>query len=170
MKEYFDKNMIIYKNIRSLALLKDNKRQLIIQDSVNAIWKEAESEDIDDLEDTLKSMEISISILNTYIGFIGDFKNEYNIFKVKNMDDKRSKGARCDQSGKSDTLNLLNKIINNDSKYTIDNTKKRNKIEFCIIQELMLRHYDEIKKDNKKWFLSTSEIAINNQRDKINIR
>ena len=156
--------------MNGLLLLKNNKRQLLIQDKKNAIWKEAEAEDVDDLADTIQSTEIPISTLNTYIGFIGDFKNEYSIFKVKNMEDKRSKGARCDQSGKSDTLNVLNKIINEDGKYTIDNTKKRNKIEFCIIQELMLRHYDEIKKDNKKWFLSTSEIAINNQRDKINIR
>ena len=170
MKEYFDTKIITYKQLNGLLLLKNNKRQLLIQDKKNAIWKEAESEDVDDLADTIQSMEIPISTLNTYIGFIGDFKNEYSIFKVKNMEDKRSKGARCDQSGKSDTLNVLNKIINEDGKYTIDNTKKRNKMEFCIIQEMMLRYYDEIEKDSKKWFLSISEVAINHKRDELTIR
>ena len=77
---------------------------------------------------------------------------EYKIFKVKNMEDKRSKGARCDQAGKSETINLLNTIIG-EPKYTSENTKKRNKIEFCIIQEMYMRYFDKINKNNKQLFL-----------------
>ena len=59
----------------------------------------------------LKKKIIKLTDMNQYVGFIGDFKNEFNIFKVKNLDDKRSKGARCDQAGKSDTIKLLNSIL-----------------------------------------------------------
>ena len=55
------------------------------------------------------------------------------------MDDKRSKGARCDQSGKSDAVKLLNTIIGKDQdenvKYTPENIKGINKTEFCVLQE-----------------------------------
>ena len=102
-----------------------------------------------------------ISKINNYVGFIGNFKNEYNIFKVKNMEDKRSKGARCDQSGKSDSIKLLNMILD-ENKYTTENTKGRNKIEFCILQELILRKYDKENENNKRWFLRVNEALINN--------
>ena len=38
------------------------------------------------------------------------------IFKVKQLNKKRNKGARCDQSGKADTIKLLNLIID-ENKY-----------------------------------------------------
>ena len=97
---------------------------------------------------------------NNIVGFIASFKNDYNIFKVKNMEDKRSKGARCDQSGKADSLKLLNTILG-ETKYTTGNTKGRNKVEFCILQEFILRNNNIIHKD-KKWFLTPQESIINN--------
>ena len=77
------------------------------------------------------------------------------------MNEKRNKGARCDQSGKNETLKLLNKI-EGDNIYTLDNTKKRNQMEFCVIQEFKLRYYNYLNKNNKKWFFSPSEASINN--------
>jgi len=55
---------------------------------------------------------------------MGDFKNELKIFKVKNMTDPRSKGARCDQSGKSETIKLLNLIIGTEM-FTSANRKRQ---------------------------------------------
>ena len=77
------------------------------------------------------------------------------------MKDKRSKGARCDQSGKSDAIKLLNSILD-ETRYTNENTKGRNKTEFCIIQEMVLRDFDKKKKSGKRWFLKTDESIINN--------
>ena len=37
-------------------------------------------------------------------------KNNYLVFKIKDMTSKRNKGARCDQATKAKTLILLNKI------------------------------------------------------------
>ena len=81
------------------------------------------------------------------------------------MDDKRSKGARCDQSGKSDTVKLLNTIVGKDQddnmKYTPENIKGINKTEFCVLQEMYLRYFNETNKNNKRWFLSPEEAIIN---------
>jgi hypothetical protein len=77
------------------------------------------------------------------------------------MSDSRSKGSRCDQSGKSNATKLLNSIID-ETKYTQSNTKSRNKLEFCVLQEMYLRFYDKINKDEKRWFLNPSEMIINN--------
>ena len=75
------------------------------------------------------------------------------------LEDPKSKGARCDQSGKSVAINLLNTIVDREE-YTKENTRGRNKMEFCILQEFLLRLYNENKKDDKIWFVSPIE-AIN---------
>ena len=49
-----------------------------------------------------------------------------------------------------------------EAKYTPVNTKSRNKLEFCVLQEMYLRFYDKINKDEKRWFLNPSEMIINN--------
>ena len=76
------------------------------------------------------------------------------------MEDKRGKGARCDQSGKSDTYGIINYILD-ENKYTSENTKKRKKMEFCVIQELLLRFYNKMKRNDKIWFLNQQETVIN---------
>jgi hypothetical protein len=159
VKAYFDYQLLKNKDIEGIIIPKDNKHYLLIKS--NSEWIKGEQEDYVDLANSIKEKIIKIDTMNQYIGFIGDFKNEYNIFKVKNLQDKRSKGARCDQAGKSDTIKLLNDIIQ-ENKYTAANTKGRNKKEFCVIQELVLRYFNKIKKNNKKWFLTPQEVIINN--------
>lgn len=159
IKNYYDSYLLKNKGIVGIILPKDNKPLLLVLDGKS--WKDALSEDYTDLANELKKLILDISKINNYVGFIGNFKNEYNIFKVKNMEDKRSKGARCDQSGKSDSIKLLNMILD-ENKYTTENTKGRNKIEFCILQELILRKYDKENENNKRWFLRVNEALINN--------
>ena len=159
LKAYFDSQLLKNKDIEGIIIPKDNKQYLLIKS--NSEWIKGEQEDYVDLANQIKEKIIKVVTMNQYIGFIGDFKNEYNIFKVKNLQDKRSKGARCDQAGKADTIKLLNDIIQ-ENKYTAANTKGRNKKEFCVIQELVLRYFNKIKKNNKKWFLTPQEVIINN--------
>ena len=85
------------------------------------------------------------------MGFIADFKKDYMIFKVKQLQ-KRNKGARCDQSGKIETIKLLNLIVGT-QKYTAENTKHINQKQLCVLQEYILRIYDYNNKDGKRWFL-----------------
>ena len=161
IKSYYDNKLLENKGLIGIILAKNDKPFLLIKDNTSSRWKDGQQEDYTDLIPALKTLTIPTSSYNTYVGFVDMFKKDYKIFKVKNMEDKRSKGARCDQAGKSETINLLNTIIG-ETKYTSDNTKKRNKIEFCIIQEMYMRYFDKINKNNKRWFLTPSEAIINN--------
>jgi len=159
LKNYFDKQILRMNEIEGIIIPKENKQFLLVK-SENE-WTKGQQEDYVDLAPAIKEKIIKITNMNQYLGFIGDFKNEYNIFKVKNMEDKRSKGARCDQAGKAETIKLLNAILQ-ENKYTTTNTKGRNKKEFCVIQELVLRSFNKNKKNNKIWFLTPQEAIINN--------
>jgi hypothetical protein len=159
LKNFYDSIILENKGIVGIIVPKENKQYLLVKGDRK--WAKGESEDYTDLTSEFKKMLIPMSQYNQYIGFIGNFKNEYNIFKVKNMEDKRGKGARCDQTSKSDTVELLNNILNA-NKYTPENTKGRKKLEFCVIQEMLLRYFDKIRKDSKTWFLNQSAAMINN--------
>ena len=158
IKKYYDELMLDNKGIIGIILPKDNKQHLLVKGGEE--WKNGQQEDYTDLVPELKKLVIPLTNYNTLVGFITMFKKDYNIFKVKNLDDKRSKGARCDQAGKSETIMLLNEIID-DTVYSSDNTKGRNKIEFCVLQEMYLRYFDKTSKNNKRWFVTPSEMIIN---------
>ena len=144
------------------ALLLQNKGEYIfvVRDK-RGLWITAESEDIKDLELEIKKLNIELHNYNTIVGYIGSFKGEFNIFKVKQLDVKRNKGARCDQTGKSDALNMLNKIVGSET-YTAENMKRFNQNLICILQEIYLRLYDLEKKNKKRWFLFPGEAVLNN--------
>jgi hypothetical protein len=131
-------------------------------------WVEAESEDIRDFSNILSNYQQKIiKNLNKVVGFISIFKNEYLVFKVKTMDEKRNKGARCDQSGKYDVITLINKILSlNPStnieqfKFTTMNTKERTNKELCVFEELLLRTLNEHNANGKYWFLSPADAML----------
>ena len=158
IKKYYDDLMLDNKGIIGIILPKDNKQHLLVKGDEE--WKNGQQEDYTDLVPELKKLVIPLTNYNTLVGFITMFKKDYNIFKVKNLDDKRSKGARCDQAGKSETIKLLNEIMD-DTVYSSENTKGRNKIEFCVLQEMYLRYFDKTSKNNKRWFVTPSEMIIN---------
>jgi len=159
LKGYYDKLLLQNKGVVGLIVPKENKQYLLVKG--DSEWIQGEQEDYTDLTSEIKKIIVPLESYNQYIGFVGSFKTEFNIFKVKNMNDKRSKGARCDQAGKADTINLLD-TINGDNKYTANNTKGRNKIEFCILQELTLRYFDKTNKSGLRWFLNQQEAVVNN--------
>jgi len=158
IKKIYDDMILHNKGVRGIILLKDNNRYLLIKG--DEMWIKGESEDYSDLSPEIEKLILPLQSYNRYVGFVGNFKNQYNIFKIKDMEDKRGKGARCDQSGKSDTYGIINYILG-ENKYTSENTKGKKKIEFCVIQELLLRFYNKINKDNKVWFLNQQEAIIN---------
>jgi hypothetical protein len=158
IKKIYDDMILHNKGVYGIILLKDNKRYLLIKGDEQ--WVKGESEDYSDLSPEIEKLILPLQSYNRYVGFVGNFKNQYNIFKIKDMEDKRGKGARCDQSGKSDTYGIINYILG-ENKYTSENTKGKKKIEFCVIQELLLRFYNKINKDNKVWFLNQQEVIIN---------
>ena len=158
--DYYNGKVITVKNVKGLILQQKNQPVYIALGRDN-LWRLAESEDVKDLEPKIDELQIPIEQFNKLIGFIGDFKGEFNIFRVKQMDKKRNTGARCDQSGKAEALKLLNEIVG-ESRYNSENTKKFNQSYICIFQELYLRLFDGEARQDKRWFFYPGEALINN--------
>ena len=172
-KEYFETHTITTKNFIIFIMYKLNKRMIMILNEKN-IWIEAEPEDQIEIANSKEAKEYLTMIPGEYskiIGFIGYEKsNKYLIFKTKGMTSTRDTGARCDESGKNKTIQKINDIIG-EVKYTSENTKVKKdsdgnvineavgQTELCVLQEFILRYFNTIKKDDKKWFL-TPEMAL----------
>ena len=172
-KEYFDKNIIVTKSLKAIVMYKLNKRIIMILNNDNK-WVHAEPEDERDIATSKEGKELltfKVDDYNKIVGFIGYEKsNRYLVFKTKDMLSKRDTGARCDEAGKDKTMKKINEIIG-ETKFTNETTKMQkdadgnvireaiNHVELCVYQEFILRYFDAIKRDEKKWFL-TPEMAI----------
>lgn len=120
----------------------------------------AKPEDINDFKGSIVEFQRSIvSRLADYVGFASVFKQDRLTFKVKHMKQKRSKGARCDQAGKSNSITLIKEFRD----VTIDGAETNTVVikmlskmitnSVCVYQELLLRNYNETEHQNKIWFL-----------------
>ena len=172
-KEYFEQNSIKTKNFTAFIMYKLNKRMIMTLNKNNK-WIEAEPEDqieIASSKETKEFLTMKLEDYNRIIGFIGYEKsNRYLVFKTKDMLSKRDTGARCDESGKVKTLQKINEILG-ENKYTNENTKVEKDsdgnvireavghVELCVLQEFLLRYFNTIKREDKKWFIYP-EMAI----------
>jgi hypothetical protein len=172
-KEYFELNSITTKNFTAFVMYKLNKRIIMILNENNK-WVAAEPEDQREIASSKEAKDyltLKIEDYNKIIGFIGYEKsNRYFVFKTKDLKSTRDTGARCDESGKVKTLQKLNEIVG-ENKYTNENTKIKKdadenviseavgQTELCVLQEFILRFFNTVKRDNKKWFF-TPEMAI----------
>lgn len=174
IKDSFDNMKLVFNNTSALIFHDKNERKVLIFKKNK--WHTAEPEDINDLQKSgvIKKISISNDNLNDIIGYIAyENTNKYLVFKTKNIFAKRNTGARCDESGKTKSIETFNKIFG-EEKFTKENTKiirdnKNNIIQYaitqyelCILQELILRYYDKIKKDKKRWFFNSEEVVLYN--------
>jgi superfamily II DNA or RNA helicase len=157
---YFDLRLLKVGKLTGLMLQNNNKEELVILNKDN-LWNLAKPEDYNDLLTKIKENTVKIPKLNNIVGFISYFKDNYMIYKVKQLNKKRNKGARCDQSGKSDTIKLLNSVIGSE-KYNPSNTKGINQKQLCVLQEFLLRIYDYENRNDKRWFLDPFESVVIN--------
>ena len=97
-------------------------------------------------------------------GFIGyESAGGVLLFKIKDINNSRNNtGARCDQSSKIKSLNVLNTLVKHDAYFTNDTTKGSPSAELCAIQEFLFRYYDDIKEDGKTWFLTPEYAELYN--------
>ena len=144
-----------HKDKIGILISNDNVNKLIVKKEGEE-WKLAELTDNQIFESIIIKNKPNIDELNRYIGFIIEFKNSYSIFKVKDLQDKRSKGARCAQAGKSSTIKQINNILDKEM-LTQDNTKKMIQLELCVLNEMILRLKNLVKGDSKIWFLNNIE-------------
>jgi hypothetical protein len=159
--QYIDRNTLKDKNTSGIILQHDGKRKILIKNKDTGKWLDAKGEDIEDLKVKiglmLSNLKPAKEKLNNLIGFITTFKNDYMTFKVKDFANKRTKGARCDQSTKRDAVKTLNEILGQE-KY--DSKSEISQKQICCIQEFLLRIYDRDKKNNKRWFLTPAESVL----------
>ena len=159
--QYIDRNTLKDKNTTGIILQDDGKRKILIKTKDTGKWLDAKGEDIEDLKVKLALMLSKLKPakekLNNIIGFITTFKKDYMTFKVKDFANKRTKGARCDQSTKRDAIKTLNEILGRE-KY--DSKSEISQKQVCCIQEFILRIYDRENKNNKRWFLSPAEAVL----------
>ena len=158
---------------RGLLLFNEKKEEhyaLVVLRYETREWVIAGPEDERDYELLLGKLQSDyLDNINLLIGFVSFFKKEYLIFKVKNMSKKRDKGARCDQSGKTETITIINNILmmnattqGDEYKLTIENTKQRTQKELCVFQEFLLRAFNANRVNGRKWFFSTAEALLCN--------
>ena len=162
LKKYFDNETLEYNDVQGI-LLSDRGNNMVFVKSKDKKWSIAQAEDIMDLLEALKERKNQLKPLNILIGFMSHFKrDDNNVFKLKDLSNKRSTGRRCDQSGKMEAIKSVNEIIGS-NKY---NSKSRHngeelpQIFYCVLQELLLRLYDKNQKKGKRWFLSLADEII----------
>ena len=82
------------------------------------------------------------------------------VFKVKDVRQARNNtGARCgDSTGKSDVVKIINVLLD---KHMYENSTEFLHFGLCIILELLVRHFNEIKLNGKVYFLTPEETAVN---------
>jgi len=172
-KEYFERNTVTTKKFTVFVTYKLNKNMIMILNQNNK-WVEATSEDkreIASSKETKEFLAFNPETYNKIVGFIGYEKsNRFLVFKTKDMTAKRDTGARCDEAGKAKNLARLNEIVG-EEKYTNQSTKAIKdddgniiseavgNVELCVLEEFILRYFNEVKHDDKKWFF-TPEMAI----------
>tara|TARA_B100001059_G_scaffold131983_1_gene132156 strand:- start:8675 stop:12505 length:3831 start_codon:yes stop_codon:yes gene_type:complete len=150
-------------DIYMLLLTDNNVATVFIFELDNQNFIRALPSQIKNISDHLIRRNIKREDVNDIIGFMTLFKGDFNIFKTKNMTGKRNSGMRCDQSGKAGALKIISAILNDPSVTSDDERKKLNVIQLCSEQEFILRHYDEMKKDGKRWFLAPEEYALSKE-------
>jgi hypothetical protein len=161
INKYFMTKIISAKGLTGMLIFdgpsrKDNLNIFILK---NNLWIPAEPEDKRDLHDAIIKKYKLRDNLNNYVGFIGfETNKKYMIYKVKNTENERSTGFRCDQSGKNKIMSVLNDI-ENEGKY-ISKITKEGGFELCVRQEFTLRNLEYEKSEDKTWFLDTETAII----------
>jgi hypothetical protein len=162
VKKYIISKIIVAKGLTGMIVFNGPSRvenlNIFILD--NDKWFPAKPEDKRDLGDAILRKYRLKTNLNHYVGFIGfETNKKFMVYKIKDTENTRSTGFRCDQSGKDKILKLLNDIEMED-KYAPKVTKE-GAFELCVRQEFTLRSFENQNLDNKTWFLDTETAIIN---------
>ena len=157
IKSIIDKRIINHNGKQGIFLIENKKVSLYVKNELK--WKKGKLSDIEEFSPIIKNYsENIIESLNNTIGFISIFKEDTIVFKTKNINIKRNKGARCDQAGKNDIKKTISDI-NPDVPMPYINF---NTTELCAYMENILRYFELTKNNNKIWFLDASTASLIN--------
>jgi hypothetical protein len=127
-------------------------------------WRESTMVETRQFSQSLLGLKIPIEQYNNHVGFITLFKGREYVFKVKTMNKKRHKGARCDQAVKNVTLRLMNELLADYRKeekeiYQKSNMNKITSPQICVEQEMLIRYFNQT--GEKVWMLTPSVAHLN---------
>ena len=162
IKDYYNQFIIQKNGITGILLIdfksKDSVENIFVYD-LN-IWREATYTERNIImpEYNVSKYKKPLSPKYKIVGFMGlnNATNTYE-FKVKFTDDTKSKGAVIENKSKSQIISLLNETINKSDAFNNSNTKMRKKNELCVIEELILRHYDTTNLKKSRTFFNKLE-------------
>jgi len=184
IKDYFEDRKISNKVLTGFLFYNDANYEILIKKTNNSkiYFIKAKQGEKNSLLGSIKdnflfsSDEIKSNFGNK-IGLLLNVKNKslqkYELlFKIKDMKQERTTGARCDQYTKNDKINLLNELVTNldetIANYTGNNMKKI-PIDTCYFIEFLFRYMDYSKIGNKKWFLDAERSILNKLERRIKL-
>jgi hypothetical protein len=137
----------------------DDKRKLLVLNKqrwelANASANKDFNEEVERLKEDFKRENINNRI-NNIIGFIGyEKQGKQLLFKTKDItSDRNLVGARCDQTGKTELLKMLNILVGS-RVFTEITTKLSGQQELCTMMEILFRYSHDIEAQGKLWFFS----------------
>ena len=166
-RSYLLSQAIVAENVTAIILFDGPSRitNLKVFSQTPNGWRAAEPEDVRDIWGKIGGLILDKRKLglqkNKFIGFIGFESGGALSYKIKNIENKRSTGFRCNQAGKDKIIKMFGKIIDGGEELTEGASAN----ELCVRQEMMLRGMQRAKINGDTWFVSTT-IAIINEFEK----
>jgi hypothetical protein len=168
IKDYYEQ-FIIRKNAMIVILLidvtKKTDKEVLYSFGSDAKWHPATYSEIEEFEKDIKRKYKKPP--NTFfdiLGFMGINKSS-NSFEFKIKDNKESKftGAIIENKSKPEICQIINFTIGQPEKFNKKNTASKKKNELCVLEELLLRHYDATNEKRMRYFLNKVEFYYLNK-------
>jgi hypothetical protein len=176
IQQYFNEKVVKVRGYNAIFLVSDKvviedeeNKKIFVQDNEDKwIWSVALSTDrMETLKQSVAFSTIPLTKLNSLFGFIQLLQNEYFVFKTLDQRNKSKKGSTCTIEGKKDVIKRLNFV----SGFTYSdkdvegvenavNCKNIIKQGLCVLLEILLRYYDDTKKEDKRWFLDGEKTVL----------
>jgi hypothetical protein len=177
IKSYFDEKMFIYNRLFGIVISNNNKLELYIKSPDNGEWSISKPTEYRSFLPLIqRKLQSTKDVMSQYVGFMSVFKKDEIVFKTKDMMETRNnKGSKCIGNTKNDIIKRLNKVlekgpfyVEGDEKnpYNKDILTNTLKMGFCVILEMIIRHFDDYEKQTRPpetrraWFFDLEKSLI----------
>ena len=168
IKDYYEQ-FIIRKNGMLVILLidvtKKTDKEVIYSMGENTKWSPATYSEIEEVEGDIKrKFKKPATTFFNILGFMGINKSSNTFeFKIKDIKESKFTGAIVENKSKPEICEIINTTIGQPDKFNKKNTSSKKKNELCVLEELLLRHYDSINKQGMRYFLNKVEFYYLNK-------
>ena len=178
VNRYLEKLTI--KNERITAFYLHNKGKRELYKLSDGEWVKGEETDQKKIQAEITLSINKVKKINDYFAFMSyDARSKTNEFKIKDENDKRSEGYRCQQKPKKHVVAMFKNVMgvedynlfkgslekNNYGIKKLDSTSFK-AIQICVLLEMFFRIYNEQAKNDKVWFLNPLEYIIKHELNK----